>query len=313
MNYKPLPQNWGRQLLKRHPQLKATWDSYTEDHKRTKQPQPDKISSFLDLFEKTRKQYDIHPDDIWNADVKGFMLEKRTATQETIISDKSLQHKASRSLAPSEDWVSTIECCNTAGQILAPYVIFQGDAVSFYWNLMIPDKKALVGYDEKGLIDGHHQLMWLNRAFVPQTAMSRKTLSNRGTSSDRVARLLLLDGHSSPVSFEFFLTCRENQIIPLCIPPSTSHLLHPLDVGVRSKFNEIYTDELRLTLQAGQFRISRGEFVPRGGFLGRRPWTQRTSSWAGEIQECGLSARESCTNGRDSTFQKPGLRLILRS
>ncbi|XRM46523.1 hypothetical protein ABZX51_009555 [Aspergillus tubingensis] len=117
LNFKPLAQVWGRRFLEYHPQLKETIDSYAEDHKRTKQPQPDKISSFIDLFEKTRKQYDIHPDDIWNADEKGFMLEiPQSRTQKTNISKKSLQHKASRFLALSEDWVSTIECCNTGGR-----------------------------------------------------------------------------------------------------------------------------------------------------------------------------------------------------
>ncbi|GFN21530.1 hepatocellular carcinoma down-regulated mitochondrial carrier protein [Aspergillus tubingensis] len=206
LNFKPLAQVWGRRFLEYHPQLKETIDSYAEDHKRTKQPQPDKISSFIDLFEKTRKQYDIHPDDIWNADEKGFMLEiPQGRTQKTNISKKSLQHKASRFLALSEDWVSTIECCNTGG---------------------------------------------------------RKTLSQRGTSSNRATRLLLLDGHSSPISFELFLTCWENHIIPLCIPPRTSHLLHPLDVGTLSKFTNIYTDELRNALQTGNLRISKDAFVP---------------------------------------------------
>ncbi|GAT20719.1 hepatocellular carcinoma down-regulated mitochondrial carrier protein [Aspergillus luchuensis] len=146
LNFKPLPQPWGRRFLEYHPQLKETIDSYTEDHKRTKQPQPDKISSFIDLFEKTRKQYDIHPDDIWNADEKGFMLEiPQGRTQKTIISKKSLQHKASRLLALSEDWVSTIECCNTGGRVLAPYVIFKGNAVESSRKKMIRDKKAQVG------------------------------------------------------------------------------------------------------------------------------------------------------------------------
>lgn len=243
--------------------MKETIDSYAEDHKRTKQPQPDKISSFIDLFEKTRKQYDIHPEDIWNADEKGFMLEiPQGRTQKTIISKKSLQHKASRFLALSEDWVSTIECCNTGGRVLAPYVIFKGNAVESSWKRMIPDKKAHVRCEEKGFSNEKHQLKWLTRTFIPQTAVSQKTLSQRGTSSNRATRLLLLDGHSSPISFELFLTCWENHIIPLCIPPSTSHLLHPLDVGTLSKFTNSYTDELRDALLTGNFRISKDAFVP---------------------------------------------------
>ncbi|EHA28255.1 hypothetical protein ASPNIDRAFT_54401 [Aspergillus niger ATCC 1015] len=107
----------------------ATWTSHSEILKGTKQPQPDQISSFLDLFEKTRNQYEIHPDDIWNADEKGFMLENRTGAQKFILSQKSIQHKGRKLLAPTEDWVSTIECCNTTGQVLPPYVILKGDGL----------------------------------------------------------------------------------------------------------------------------------------------------------------------------------------
>ncbi|BCR98485.1 uncharacterized protein AKAW2_40168S [Aspergillus luchuensis] len=126
-------------------------------------------------------------------------------TQKTIISKKSLQHKASRLLALSEDWVSTIECCNTGGRVLAPYVIFKGNAVESSRKKMIRDKKAQVGCEEKGFSNERHQLKWLTRTFIPQTAVSQNTLSQRGTSSNRAIRLLLLDGHSSPVSFELFL------------------------------------------------------------------------------------------------------------
>lgn len=139
---------------------------------------------------------------------------------------------------------------------------FKGNAVGSSWKKMIPDKKAHVRCEEKGFSNEKHQLKWLSRTFIPQTALSQKTLSQRGTSSNRATRLLLLDGHSSPISFELFLTCWENHIIPLCIPPSTSHLLHPLDVGTLSKFTNIYTDELRNALQTGNLRISKDAFVP---------------------------------------------------
>ncbi|GKZ37748.1 hypothetical protein AbraIFM66950_009431 [Aspergillus brasiliensis] len=45
--YKPLAKAWPRQVLECHSQLKETWDSYSDDHKKTKQPQPDKSLAFL--------------------------------------------------------------------------------------------------------------------------------------------------------------------------------------------------------------------------------------------------------------------------
>jgi hypothetical protein len=43
--------------------------------------------------------------------------------------------------------------------------------------------------------------------------------------------LLILDGHESHHSTEFELYYQQNNIITLCIPPHSSYLLQPLDVG----------------------------------------------------------------------------------
>jgi hypothetical protein len=44
-------------------------------------------------------------------------------------------------------------------------------------------------------------------------------------------RLLVLDGHESHHSLEFQELCKENNIYTLCMPPHSSRLLQPLDVG----------------------------------------------------------------------------------
>ena len=44
--------------------------------------------------------------------------------------------------------------------------------------------------------------------------------------------LLIFDGHHSHISLELIELARENNIHLLCLPPHTTHLLQPLDVGV---------------------------------------------------------------------------------
>jgi hypothetical protein len=43
--------------------------------------------------------------------------------------------------------------------------------------------------------------------------------------------MLILDGYRSHLTPEFDRTCTKNDIIPVCMPPHSSHLLQPLDVG----------------------------------------------------------------------------------
>ena len=48
--------------------------------------------------------------------------------------------------------------------------------------------------------------------------------------------LLIQDGHSSHVSIELIEMTRANDVIVLCLPAHTSHILQPLDVGVFKAF-----------------------------------------------------------------------------
>jgi hypothetical protein len=43
---------------------------------------------------------------------------------------------------------------------------------------------------------------------------------------------LFFDGHHSHISLELIRKARDNNILLLCLPPNTTHLLQPLDVGV---------------------------------------------------------------------------------
>jgi hypothetical protein len=53
-------------------------------------------------------------------------------------------------------------------------------------------------------------------------------------------RLLILDGHKSHFTAEFEQYCLKNSIIPLCMPPHSSHLCQPLDVGCFSSLKNSY-------------------------------------------------------------------------
>ena len=53
-------------------------------------------------------------------------------------------------------------------------------------------------------------------------------------------RLLILDSHSSHLTADFDTFCKENAIICLCMPPHSSHLLQPLDVGVFGPLKRAY-------------------------------------------------------------------------
>ncbi|EED14745.1 conserved hypothetical protein [Talaromyces stipitatus ATCC 10500] len=67
--------------------------------------------------------------------------------------------------------------------------------------------------------------------------------ANRATTNSRIRgryRLLILDGHGSHLTPQFDRICAENDIIPVCMPAHSSHLLQPLDVGCFAVLKRAY-------------------------------------------------------------------------
>jgi hypothetical protein len=75
-------------------------------------------------------------------------------------------------------------------------------------------------------------------------------------------RLLILDGHESHHSLEFQELCKENDIYTLCMPPHSSHLLQPLDVGCFSLLKRAYSREIEALIRHHINHITKLEFLP---------------------------------------------------
>jgi hypothetical protein len=74
-------------------------------------------------------------------------------------------------------------------------------------------------------------------------------------------RLLSLDGHESHHYLEFRELCEENNIYTLCMPPHSSHLLQPLDVGRFSPLKRAYSREIGALISHHINHITKLEFL----------------------------------------------------
>ena len=75
---------------------------------------------------------------------------------------------------------------------------------------------------ESGWMDSINFLSWFNNQFMSAVRLL--------TESGPV--VLIIDGHYSHVSLELIKLARDNNIHLLCLPPNTTHILQPLDVGL---------------------------------------------------------------------------------
>ena len=67
-------------------------------------------------------------------------------------------------------------------------------------------------------------------------------------------RLLILGGHTNHVSLLFIQYCRQHNIIPLCLPSHSTHVLQPVDVGIFSPLSKAYKSRFQ---QHSAFGIER--------------------------------------------------------
>lgn len=75
-------------------------------------------------------------------------------------------------------------------------------------------------------------------------------------------RLLILDGHESHHSADFELYCKEKNIITLCMPPHSSHILQPLDVGCFGPLKRAYGRQIEGLVRAYGTHITKADFLP---------------------------------------------------
>jgi hypothetical protein len=78
-------------------------------------------------------------------------------------------------------------------------------------------------------------------------------------------RLLIIDGHESHISAQFQQYCKEHEIIALCMPAHSSHLLQPLDVGCFSPMKTLYGSQIEKLMRLRINHITKLEFMPAFG------------------------------------------------
>jgi hypothetical protein len=130
-------------------------------------------------------------------------------------------------------------------------IIFEGKVNISTWYSHILPRDWVIAVSEKGWTNDSLGLLWLTNVFEKHT--KHRT---RG-----VYRLFILDGHGSHATPEFDLFCTEHNIITLCMPPHSSHLLQPLDVSCFATLKRSYGRQIELLMRDGVNHIDKPDFL----------------------------------------------------
>src|ERR1700722_654656 len=263
---------WASNFVKRRPELQTRFQR-KYNYQRAKCEDPEVIRGWFKLVRNTIAKYGINDADIYNFDKTGFMM--GVISTAMVVTSSEGRAKAKKIQPGNREWVTVIQGVNSQGWNIPPFVVVAGKnhLASWYQNSgFLPNWVIAVTNNswttnEKG-IDwiGHFE-----KYTKPQTI--------------GCYCLLVLDGHKSHYSDEFEEYCKEHNIITLCMPAHSSHILQPLDVGCFSPLKKAYSRQIEDMMRAHIVYITKDDFFPafhaafniamtesniRGGFQGAR-------------------------------------------
>src|SRR4051812_4027602 len=74
-------------------------------------------------------------------------------------------------------------------------------------------------------------------------------------------RLLLLDEHSSHISANFITHCLLHHIVLLYLPPHSTHLIQPLDLGIFNQYQHHYGNLVDERMRLMTASLMKADFI----------------------------------------------------
>ena len=218
--YDEIGEQWVGRFLGRHPEL-ASVRPRSIDAVRVKDTSPERLQRWFDDLEKVVAEFKVRPENIYNMDESGFAIGEKEAGRCIINAHvrQQFQVKPGR-----QEWVTVVECICADGSVVPPLVIFKAEKLSTQWIPASIHGNWRFNCNSKGWTSNEHGLDWLIRCFDPETCDKAKG----------EYRVLICDGHDSHITANFIAYCIDNKILLMILPPHSSHLTQPLDVGVFS-------------------------------------------------------------------------------
>jgi hypothetical protein len=264
---------WAKKFVAKTPELRMRI-SRPYDYERAKCEDPRTIREWYRVLECVKSDLGILDEDTWNFDETGFAMGQ---IQRQMVVTASEKRQGPKRIQPgNREWVTVIQGVGAKGGIIPPYIIFPGKVkqLSWFFNRDLP-KDWVIDTTENGWTDNQRGLRWLEHF----EEHSRRQLVGAW-------RLLILDSHESHCSVEFENFCEEKKIKCFYLPPHSSHITQPLDVGCFGPLKKWYSDVLSEWMRWGRIHIDKPDFI--SGFLKAFPKAFTTKNIESGFRKTGL-------------------------
>ena len=238
---------WASNFVKRHPELRTRF-TRKYDYQRAQCEDPAIIQGWFDLVRNVIAKYGIHEDDIWNFDETGFMMGQISSAM--VVTSSEGRGKVKMVQPGNREWATVIQGVNSYGWAMPPFIVVAGKhhLTSWYRDSPLPSE-WVVTLSDNGWTTNEIGLDWVKHFDKHSRSRTKGTY-----------RLLVLDGHESHHSVDFEGYCKKNNIVTLCMPAHSSHLLQPLDVGCFSPLKRSYGKEIENLIRTHVTHITKVEF-----------------------------------------------------
>ena len=173
------------------------------------------------------------------------------ASTPKVVCGSETRDSHAKSVQPgNREWVTIIVAINASGFALPPQIILAGKKHQSQWYSAIP-RDYRISMSDNGWTNDNLGFEWLQDMFEKHTASQ---------TAGRY-RLLILNGHSSHATANFDHFCMERRIIPLYMPPHSSHLLQPLDISCFAPLKHYYGQKIREMAQKDIHAIDKMDFL----------------------------------------------------
>jgi hypothetical protein len=245
-SYPPISKRWIDKLRKRYPELKTVY-SRALDASRFEGVTYPIVNAYFDALTDLFLENSYPSDAIFNVDETGFALGTTLPSKVLIRRGDTIAFKK---ISGRQEWITAIECIGASGVALPPLLIFKAKYTNTAWIPASTPKNWKFSTSTSGWTSDNHAYEWLTTLFEPETRRN-----------DGKRRLLLLDGHGSHLTARFIAFCIDKSIDLVVLPPHTSHILQPLDVGVFSPLKRALSTEIEKLFRLDTRRIPRIEWT----------------------------------------------------
>lgn len=240
--------HWVQRFVKRRTEFKVR-RTCIYDFQRALCEDPELISKWFKLYKSVRDKYGIVDADIWNFDETGFMMGIIHAHM--VVTRAERRGRAKKIQPGDREWATAIIAISATGEVIPPYVLVKGVIVYGGWfsTTRWPNGWQIKP-TENGWTDNETGLDWIKH-FNKHTIERTKGQH----------RLLVLDGHESHNSVAFQEYCHEHRIIALSLPPHSSHLTQPADVGLFDALKKAYGIQIDEFIKSNITHIDKSDFL----------------------------------------------------